>query len=294
LGLTTYMTDPKSVLELLPEVRPNVFMSVPGYWEKIAMAAMSAPKDEQRDALMRVSGGRLGFCLSGGAGLKREIKEFFYANDILIIEGYGLTECSPTLTMNRPSSFDFSTVGKPLASVELRLADDGEILAKGPNVFSGYHKNPEATAEVFTDDGWFKTGDVGQLTDDGFLRIVDRKKDIIVTSGGKNIPPANIEVRFADESMIDHVVVYGDGQKYLVAGIWPCAEQRQNEDFDAQLEACVARVNEQLARVETIKKFFVADEPLTVENGLLTPSLKVKRKKVYQTYQERFEALYEG
>lgn len=294
LGFTTYLTDPKSVLALLPEVRPNVFMSVPGYWEKLAGAALSAPDTERRDALMRVTGGRLEFCLSGGAGLKQEIKELFYASDILIIEGYGLTECSPTLTLNRPDDFDFTTVGKALPSVELRLADDGEILAKGPNVFRGYHKNPEATAEVFTDDGWFKTGDVGELTENGFLRIVDRKKDIIVTSGGKNVPPANIEVRFADEACIDHVVVYGDGKKYLVAGIWPSESLRDTPGARDALEAIVARVNAGLARVETIKKFFVADEPLTVENGLLTPSLKVKRKKVYEAYRERFEELYEG
>ncbi len=294
LGFTTYMIDPKSVLALLPEVRPNVFMSVPSYWEKLAMAAMNAPDTQRRDALTRVTGGRLEFCLSGGAGLKREIKEFFYDNDILIIEGYGLTECSPTLTLNRPDEFDFGTVGKALPSVELRLADDGEILAKGPNVFNGYHKNPEATAEVFTEDGWFKTGDVGELTETGFLRIVDRKKDIIVTSGGKNIPPANIELRFADEPAVDHVVVFGDGQKYLVAGVWPSEAARQSTDLRAEIEACVERVNGQLARVETIKRFFVAEEPLSVENGLLTPSLKVKRKKVYEAYREQFEKLYEG
>ncbi|MEM6734194.1 MAG: AMP-binding protein, partial [Myxococcota bacterium] len=258
-----------------------------------AMAALSAPESQQRDALMKVSGGRLKFCLSGGAGLKKEIKDFFFEHDILIIEGYGLTECSPTLTLNRPDDFDFTTVGKPLPSVELKLADDGEILAKGPNVFAGYHKDPKSTADAFTDDGWFKTGDVGVFTDGGFLRIVDRKKDIIVTSGGKNIPPANIELRFADEPLVDHVVVYGDAKKYLVAGLWPSTAAESLADAEAELSQCIERINSQHARVETIKKFFVSDSPLTVENGLLTPSLKVKRKKVYEAFRERFESLYE-
>src|SRR6185436_7482030 len=152
--------------------------------------------------------------------LKREVKDFFYACGVLMIEGYGLTETSPTLTLNRPDSFRFDSVGKALPSVELRLAEDGEILARGPNVFSGYHKDPSATREAFTDDGWFKTGDVGRFTDDGFLQIVDRKKDILVTAGGKNVPPANIELRFKDDPFIAHVVVYGDAKRYLVAGVW--------------------------------------------------------------------------
>src|SRR6185436_12434778 len=152
--------------------------------------------------------------------LKREVKDFFYACGVLIIEGYGLTETSPTLTLNRPDAFRFDSVGKALPSVELRLAEDGEILARGPNVFSGYHKDPDASREAFTDDGWFKTGDIGRFTDDGFLQIVDRKKDILVTAGGKNVPPANIELRFRDDPLLAHVVVYGEAKKFLVAGVW--------------------------------------------------------------------------
>ena len=130
------------------------------------------------------------------------MKEFFHAAGLLIIEGYGLTETSPTLTLNRPDAFRFDTVGKVLPSVQLKLAEDGEILAKGPTVFGGYHKDPAATAEAFTEDGWLKTGDVGRFTDDGFLQIVDRKKDILVTAGGKNVPPANIEMRFRDDPFV--------------------------------------------------------------------------------------------
>jgi long-chain acyl-CoA synthetase len=231
------------------------------------------------------------------------VKELFHDAGLLIVEGYGLTECSPTLTMNRPDSFRFDSVGKPFPSVQLRLAEDGEILAKGPNVFSGYHKDPKATQECFTEDGWLKTGDVGRWTDDGFLQIVDRKKDILVTAGGKNVAPANIEVRFRDDALIDHVVVYGDGEKFLVAGVWPNAAAvaealgKQGtagdpEAVKALLWKRIERVNAELASYESIKKIVVMDEPLTVEGGLLTPTLKVKRKAVNERYGKVFSALY--
>lgn len=278
LGWTTWLSDPVSVLDRLPEVRPSVFMSVPSIWEKLA-------GDPERIA--ERTGGNLRLCLSGGAGLKREIKERFEEQGVLIVEGYGLTECSPTLTLNRPDAYRFDSVGRPLPTVELRLADDGEIEARGPNVFAGYHDDPEATAAAFTDDGWFKTGDVGAFTEDGFLKIVDRKKDILVTAGGKNVPPANIERRFADDPAVAHVVVYGDGRKYLVAGVW-LAEPLAEREVWARIEA----VNAGLARHETIKRFAVMHEPLTVEGGLLTPTLKVRRRLVYERFREIFEGLY--
>lgn len=306
LGFTTYLSDPLKVLGHLPQVKPSVFMSVPAYWEKLALGAMSeADPDARRQKLASLTGGRLRFCLSGGAGLKREIKQTFYECGLLIIEGYGLTECSPTLTLNRPDAFRFDSVGKPLPSVELRLADDGEILAKGPNVFAGYHKDPAASAEAFTPDGWFKTGDVGRFTEDGFLQIVDRKKEILVTAGGKNVPPANIELRFADEPIVANAIVYGDGKKYLVAGIW-----LNPEATDAKLAALgvtpegrgaaiqelvaesVARVNQHLASFEQIKRFRVMDTPLTVAGGLLTSTLKPRRKQIYRAFARDFEALY--
>jgi long-chain acyl-CoA synthetase len=307
LGFTTYMSDPRTVLQMLPQVRPTVFMSVPSVWEKLAMAAMGEKEQAAREAKLReVTGGQFRFCLSGGAGLKREVKELFHSCGVLIIEGYGLTECSPTLTLNRPDAFRFDTVGKPLPSIELRLAEDGEILARGPSVFSGYHKDPVATRDVFTEDGWFKTGDVGRFTDDGFLQIVDRKKDILVTAGGKNVPPANIEQRFADDPFIAHVVVYGDAKRYLVAGVWLNADaidahlrsdriegEARGEVVRALLQQRIDRVNGQLASYETIKKFAVMDRPLTVEGGLLTPTLKVRRKKVYEAFRDQLEGLYE-
>ncbi len=299
LGFTTYLVDPASVLGRLAEIAPSVFMSVPAYWEKIAQAVASEPDVALRKKkLAAVTGGRLLFCLSGGAGLKLEVKQLLHDCGLLIIEGYGLTECSPTLTLNRSDAFRFDSVGKVLPSVTIKLAEDGEILAKGESVFRGYHKDEAATRECFDDDGWFKTGDVGRFTDDGFLQIVDRKKDILVTSAGKNVPPANIELRFADDPLIAHVVVYGDGKKYLAAGIWLDAQQvsaavARGEDVKARVQSRVDAVNAQLASYETIKRWAVMEPSLTVDAGWLTPSLKVRRKKVYEAFRTAFEALYE-
>lgn len=306
LGFTTYMSDPYSVLDKLPEVRPHVFMSIPRYWEKLAVAAMGEVSGEkQRQELAEVTGGNLEFCLSGGAGLKREIKEFFLQNDLLIIEGYGLTEASPTLTMNRPDDFRFDSVGKPFPSVDVKLADDGEILAKGPNIFAGYYKNDEATAETFTDDGWLKTGDLGKWTDDGFLQIVGRKKEILVTAGGKNISPAHIEAQFNDDPFIEHVVVYGDGKKYLTGGVWPnteavaawldengIADDEREKAIEKLIAQRVEAANDKLPRYETLKAHTLMDTPLSVENGLLTSTMKVRRKKVYEAFEAEFEGLY--
>ncbi len=306
LGFTTYMSDPYSVLEKLPEVKPHVFMSIPRFWEKLAVKAMDEDTPEkQREKLSEITGGNLEFCLSGGAGLKREIKEFFLEQGQLIIEGYGLTEASPTVTMNRPDDFRFDSVGKPFPSVDVQLAEDGEILVKGPNVFGGYYKNEEATADVFDDEGWLQTGDLGRFTEDGFLQIVGRKKEILVTAGGKNISPAHIESQFKDDPYIEHVVVYGDGKKYLTGGVWPNREAieawiTENDVAPAEradavqklLSERVEAANDELPRYETLKNFAVMDTPLTVENGYLTSTMKVRRKKVYEAFGDTFEGLY--
>lgn len=298
LGWTSYLCAPHEAVKLMPEVKPEAFLSVPAYWEKLAQGALQAETPEARtEALQAATGGRLSFCLSGGAGLKLEVKTLFEACGILVLEGYGLTETSPTLTMNAPEAYRFDTVGKPFPSVELRLAEDGEILARGPNVFAGYHKDPVATQGAFTTDGWFKTGDVGVFTDDGFLKIVDRKKDILVTAGGKNVPPANIELRYRDDALIEHLVVYGDGKKFLTAGVWvqPAEAERlglSGEALRAEVGRRIEAVNAELAKHETVKAFAVLEDPLTVEGGLLTPTLKVRRKRVYERFGDALEALY--
>jgi long-chain acyl-CoA synthetase len=289
LAWESYLATPADALELLPVIAPHVFMSVPAYWEKIARLVAAQP--DRHAALKAATGGNLRFCLSGGAGLKVEIKQQLHAHGLLIIEGYGLTETSPTLTLNKPEAYRFDSVGKALPSVELRLDDDGEILARGDNVFKGYFKDPDATKAAFTDDGWFRTGDVGRWTEDGFLQIIDRKKDILVTAGGKNVPPANIEAKFVDDPVIERLVVYGDARSYLVAAIWTRAEVPASER-DQLVAQRVEAINTELARYESIKKFFIAEAPLTVEDGTLTSSLKLRRRAVYARLHDRFEALY--
>ena len=312
LGFTSYLTNPLEVLKLMPEIKPHLFMSVPAYFEKLYQLSVtsSESKNKQIETLQQLMGGRITFLLSGGAGLKREVKEFFLKAKMWITEGYGLTECSPTLTMNRHDDFNFDSVGKPYPCVNLKLAEDGEILARGPVIFQGYYKDPVATSEVFTEDGWFKTGDVGQWMNDGFLKIMGRKKDIIVTSGGKNIPPENIELRFKDDPYIEHLVVYGDGKKYLVAVVTlgcHVIESWAKENgipFESWEELCtmsavetmvqdsINRVNSELSSFETIKYYRIVPENFTPLNGLLTSSLKVKRKKVYQRYETILDGLY--
>lgn len=305
LGFVSYLCEPHEVLDLMPVIRPHVFMSVPAYWEKLAARA-----GDDVARLAEVTGGRLRFCLSGGAGLDRAVKERFLAAGMLIIEGYGLTEASPTLTMNRPDRFRFDTVGLPYPSVSLRLADDGEIEARGPNIFGGYHRDPEATAAAFTADGWLKTGDLGRFTEDGFLQIIGRKKEILVTAGGKNVAPANVEQRFAADPLFGHVVLYGDGKRYLVAGVWPepsaaaawladsgADPEVTDAEAEARLTAELGRrieaVNASLASYETIKAFRVFfDRPLSVEAGHLTTTLKLRRAQIAADFGADLEALY--
>ena len=255
-------------------------------------------------------GGRLRYFVSGGAPLAREIAEFFHAAGLLILEGYGLTETCPALTANRHDSFKFGTVGPPVPGVELRLGDDGEILARGPNIARGYYQRPEATAEVFLDDGWFATGDIGEIDTDGFLRITDRKKDLLVTAGGKNVAPQNIENLLKGDPLISQAMVYGDRRPFLTAVLTldvdaatayardhgisgdSVAQLAESPQLRTVLEGRVERVNQRLAPYESIKKFVVAREDFTEASNELTPTLKVKRKVVTEKYQSELDALY--
>jgi len=310
LGFRTYFSDPMKALAQLQELRPQVFMSVPLFWEKLANQARAASSDpaDWPAALRRVTGGRLGFCLSGGAGLPRQVKELFREAGILIIEGYGLTECSPTLTMNRSDDYDFESVGKPFPRVRLKIAQDGEILAKGENVFVGYYKDEAATRACFDDEGWLRTGDVGRFNERGYLQITGRKKEILVTAGGKNVPPENVEGRFRGDPLLVRIVVYGDGKPYLTAVVDiddACARTRLEEAGEAPGSAPrthprvrewvlerIETANCELPRYEQIRGFVIAEEPLTIEGGFLTPSLKVKRSNVYARYGPALDQLY--
>jgi long-chain acyl-CoA synthetase len=254
-------------------------------------------------------GGNLRFTISGGAPLSKDLCEFFHACGVQILEGYGLTETSAAAFANQPSRYMFGTVGLPLEGVEVKIASDGEILLKGPMVFDGYYNDPEATAEAFV-DGWFKTGDIGEIDSRGFLRITDRKKELIVTSGGKNIAPQKIENLLKERRFISNAMVYGDKRKYLVALVtlneadiksWAkqqgiafgsYAELVEKLEVHKVIQEQVAAVNAELASFETIKKFKILPEDFTVENGFLTPSLKLKRKVITKHHQPLIDAMY--
>ena len=256
-------------------------------------------------------GGRLRWAVSGGAPLPRDIAEFFHAAGILLLEGYGLTETCPCLTFNRPDRYKFGSVGQALPGVQLQIAADGEILARGPNIATlGYFKQPEATHEVFGTDGWFHTGDIGTIDSDGFLFITDRKKDLIVTAGGMNIAPQNIENLLKADPFISQVMVYGDRRPYPVALITVNSDELSKfarEQGILTSEAAVIvkhpkvmeRVgrtveekNTQLQSYAKIKRFTVLPTDFTLDGGELTPTLKVKRKVVSQKYQDAIEELY--
>ena len=256
-------------------------------------------------------GGRLQWAVSGGAPLSRDIAEFFHAAGILLLEGYGLTETCPALTFNRPDRFKFGSVGQSLPGVQLRIAADGEILARGPNIATlGYYKQPEATREVFDPDGWFHTGDIGTIDQDGFLVITDRKKDLIVTAGGMNIAPQNIENLLKADPFISQVMVYGDRRPYPVALITINPEElskfaREHSILTSDAAAIVKHPkvaerigrtveekNTQLQSYAKIKRFTVLPTDFTLDGGELTPTLKVKRKVVSQKYKDAIEELY--
>ncbi|MCK5682117.1 AMP-binding protein, partial [bacterium] len=247
--------------------------------------------------------------ISGGAPLDKTINEFMWIIGIPTCEGYGLTETSPAVTLNSMRELRFGSVGRPLVQTEAKLAADGELLIKGPQVMQGYYRNPEATAEVLK-DGWFSTGDIAKIDNEGYIYIVDRKKEIIVTAGGKNIAPQPIENELKLNKYISQAFVHGDRQPYLVALVTPnlerlieLAHQERIDYFDFEdlvangkvhkhFEEQIAEVNAKLPPYETIKKFIVIPREFSVEDGELTPTLKFKRKVIHQRYKEKIDSLY--
>jgi long-chain acyl-CoA synthetase len=256
-------------------------------------------------------GGRIRLFVSGSAPLSREVAEWFHAAGMLIVEGYGMTESSAATAVNLPGRFKFGTVGPALPGTELRIAEDGELLVRGPGVMRGYHGLAEATAETLDEDGWLHTGDIGELDDDGFLRITDRKKDMIKTSGGKFVAPQPIEIAFPVIcGLASQFVVHGDGRNYVTALVtldpdalvqWAetngVAERDPaalagREDVHALVAAGVKQLNAGLNRWETIKDFRILEHDLTIESGELTPSLKLKRRVVEQRYKHVLDEMY--
>ena len=253
-------------------------------------------------------GGNLRLAVSGAAPINPDILRFFDAAGVLVLEGWGMTVTSTAATISTPEDFKIGTIGKPFPGCEVRIAEDGEILVKGPNVFQGYHKNPEATAETIV-DGWLHTGDIGEIDSEGFIKITGRKKDIIITAGGKNITPANLENEIKQHPLVSQCVVVGDRRPYLVAlvtldpedAVAYAKEHDLPEDPERlatdprireEIEAHLAKVNEKFARVEQVKKIGILPHDLSQESGELTPTLKVKRAVVAQKHQDEIEALY--
>jgi long-chain acyl-CoA synthetase len=332
----------------ITQVNPSFFPSVPRMFEKIYTLATSNIEDKEqlRQAvqvgvkvrMMREAGEEVpaqlqaGFnqaeeklfknvrglfgtnmreCVTGAAPIAGEILEFFYACGVPVMEGYGMTETSTSATVNRPegNNFRFGSVGKPQKDVEVRIADDGEVLIKGPNIFKGYYKNDEATRETLEND-WLHTGDLGRLDEDGFLYITGRKKDIIITAGGKNITPANLENGLKQSRWISQAMVIGDRRPYLVALITldpeeapALAEQlgiedadpaalSQNEKVREEIQKAVDDVNSHVGPVEQIKRFEILDHDLSQETGELTPTLKVKRNVVHEKFADVVDRIY--
>ena len=351
LGLTTaFAESPDRLGENLREVRPNFLVAVPRVYEKVQarilahVQAGSAARralfawtmaigrrasqrrmaGEGQRSLTRVLahrlvfahlhamlGGRLRFAVSGGAALSPAIAAFFHAAGIPILEGYGLTESCPVLTFNRLDAFKLGSVGRPVPGVELRLAPDGEIHARGPSIATrGYWKRPEDTAENFTADGWLRTGDIGHLDEDGFLFITDRKKDLIVTSGGLNIAPQVVENLLRSDPFVSQALVYGDGRPYPVAlvtvdpeaaaalarragVVWTDpAHLAALPEVQSRVERIVTAKNAQLQSYARIKRFAVLPTELREEADEVTPTQKLKRKKVAEKYADVLESLY--
>jgi long-chain acyl-CoA synthetase len=258
------------------------------------------------------TGGRIKFFVSGGAALAREFGEFFEAVGLKIIEGYGLTETSPVISVNRLDNYKWGAVGLPIPGVEVKIAEDGEILSRGPHIMKGYWNNPKATAEVLEKNGWFHTGDIGVIDSDGFIYITDRKKHLFVSSGGKNIAPQPIENLFLANKYIEQFVLIGDKRSFLTALIVPDFDSIKEyadgnkisytdkrdlsklPEVQKLFEQEIASIQKDLATFERVRKFTLLDKPFTIEDGELTPTQKVKRNVVEERYSHLIERMYQG
>ncbi len=256
-------------------------------------------------------GGKLNFFSAGGAPLGKDIEEFFFAANIFIAQGYGLTETAPCGSFNIPAAFKFGTVGKPIPGNDIKIAQDGEILIKGDNVMKGYWGNQEATKEVMTEDGYFMTGDIGMIDEDGFLKVTDRKKDIIVTANGKNVAPQGIESKIGQDFYIEQAVIIGDKLKYLSALIVPSfpeleeyakekginysshEELIKNQEIISFYKERIEEKSKGLAHFEQIQKFVLMAEAFSIERGEITPTMKIKRKVIAENYADVIKSLYQ-
>ena len=323
--------DPTKIVPNLQEVKPTYFPSVPRIFEKIYQLATSAAEDKEQlkqavalgvkvrqmqqrgedvpaelqqhfDAaeeklyknVRSIFGGNIRQCVTGAAPIAPEILEFFYACGVPVMEGYGMTETSTVATGQTPEDFRFGSIGKPLPGIELKIAEDGEILLRGDNIFQGYYKNEGASDEAL-EGGWLHTGDLGRVDDDGFVYISGRKKDIIITAGGKNITPANLENGIKQNKYVSQCVVVGDRRPYLVALVTldPEVATEETQEIRDSIQETVDEVNSKVGPVEQIKYFKVLPHDLSQETGELTPTMKVKRNVVHEKYAADIDSLYD-
>ena len=348
-GTIMYFSTPDTIGDDLKEVTPTVFASVPRVIEKVygrfleRGAVLAQPKKALFEWALGLArqfeigkpmppayrlrravadrlvfskwreglGGRVKYIICGGAALSAELANIFSAANIRILQGYGLTETSPVIAFNRPDINRAGTVGVPIPGVEVRIADDGEIVTRGPHVMLGYYNSPDKTAEVIDEEGWFHTGDIGEFDADGFLKITDRKKDLFKLSTGKYVMPQPLEHRLAAEALIDQAVVTGASRRFCTALIFPSesalrvlaqtyglpADQPVDAYFDndrivARFQELVDKANRGMDHWSTIKRFKLIAEPLTIESGLLTPTMKVKRGLLAERYAREIEQLY--
>jgi long-chain acyl-CoA synthetase len=349
-GVSVYFTSPDDLVSALPKVQPTAFASVPRVLEKVYAGiqkkitemeglqktigswALGVARqyrlgeqtglfyDLQKslaDSLVfskwrQALGGRVKYIVVGGAALQADLANTLAAANITTLQGYGLTETSPVIAYSRPSRNKPGTVGEPLPGVEVCLADDGEILTRGPHVMKGYYKAPDKTDAVMTDDGWFHTGDIGEFDEDGYLKITDRKKDLFKLSTGKYVMPQPIENRLGSEPLVDKAVVVGNSQKFCAALIFPSEDQVRSkagilgldeaQPFEDLLDepeiidlfqSLVDKANEGMDHWSTVKRFALIPDELTIDSGLLTPTLKIKRPKIREAYADEIQALYE-
>jgi long-chain acyl-CoA synthetase len=279
----------------------------PGGWFKFQYAVADKLVFSKLRAKL---GGRIQLMISGGAPLNMKINQFFNGAGLNILEGYGLTETSPILTANTFHNFRFGSVGKPIPDTEIKIAEDGEIMARGPQVMLGYYRNEAATREVLSEDGWFATGDIGKFDEDGFLYITDRKKDLIVTAGGKNIPPQPIENKYVANKYVAQAVVIGDKRQYLSALIVPNFETLEefgagkglsamspsdlvkHPEIHKLFEGIVESMNGDLPGFSQVRKFALLEREFTLDDGELTPTMKIKRFAINRMYKETIDTLY--
>jgi len=289
-------------------------------WATLSLAGLPIPgglrvKKKVADRLVFAklrarTGGKIRFFVSGAAPLSADIAKFFYSAGLPVIEGYGLTESSPVLTLNPLDRIKLGTVGRAIPGVELKIASDGEILARGPNIMQGYYKLPEATAETVDSDGWLHTGDIGELDSDGYLKITDRKKELLKTAGGKYIAPQPIEMMVKRNKFVANAMLYGDRRKFPIILVVPHFENLERwaqerglmygtraeliglADVQAKVEREVMSTLRDLAKFETPKKVLLLENDFTIESGELTPTLKVKRRVVEQHYKDKIDAAY--